>query len=107
MRKVLDILLNSTFSRVIKLSCTVTDDIASRMEERINNNLASGIQLQDGCKFAVIWRKNNDVKICRHDVSTHFFGVDVFLLSSLVTGPSFVFVYKGLTRYLEIGNIPV
>ena len=41
-----------------------------------------------------------------------FFGVVLFLLSSLVTGPSFIakssqvleFFYKGLTRNPEIGN---
>ena len=42
--------------------------------------------------------------------SSNFFDVAMFLLSSLVTGPSFmsgvmaIFVYKGLTRNPEIGN---
>ena len=39
----------------------------------------SGIQLVDG-----------DLRICRHDVIIKFFVVDVFFLSHLVTGPSFM-----------------
>ena len=50
--------------------------------------------------------------------SSIFINVSVFLLSSLVTGPGFllictgseemiIFVYNGLTRNPEIGNIPV
>ena len=51
--------------------------------------------------------------------SSNSFDVPVFFSSSLVTGPSFhvniitgsevvtIFVYKGLTRNLEIGNASV
>ena len=45
--------------------------------------------------------------------SLDLFGVAVFLLSSLVTDPSFmsisiltIFGYEGLARNLEIGNTP-
>ena len=52
--------------------------------------------------------------------SSHLFDSAVFLLSSLVTGPSYmsiatipgsavmtIFVYEGLTRNPEIGNTPI
>ena len=43
--------------------------------------------------------------------SSIFFDIVAFLLSSLVTRPSFrvmtIFLYKGLTKNPEIGNIPV
>ena len=35
-------------------------------------------------------KNNNDVKIFRHDVNVNFFNVFLFLLSSLITGPSFM-----------------
>ena len=35
-------------------------------------------------------KKNNDVKICRNGVILKFFGVAIFLLSRLDTGPSFM-----------------
>ena len=44
----------------------------------------------DGCKLAINWKKDNGVTICRRDAILSFFGVAVFLLSSLVTGPSFM-----------------
>ena len=47
-------------------------------------------QLPDDFKFTISWKKDNDVKICWHDVIVNFFNVVVFLLSSLVTGPSFM-----------------
>ena len=33
---------------------------------------------------------DNDITVCRHDVIINFFDVAVFLLSSLVTDPSFM-----------------
>ena len=51
-------------------------------------NYASGIP---DCSKLVVNRKNdNDVKICSHDVIIKFFDVILYLLSSLVTGPSFM-----------------
>ena len=58
-------------------------------------------------------------KISWHDVIVNFFNVVVFLLSSLITGPSLISIsplvleswqfsfITGLTRNLEIGNSPV
>ena len=61
-------------------------------------NLASGL-LQIGHKSEKgQWRHNTPT--WRH----HFFDIDLFPLSSLVTRPSFM---KGLTRNPEIGNTPV
>ena len=51
---------------------------------------AYAIRLPDGCKLAINWKKDNGVTICRRDAILSFFGVAVFLLSSLVTGPSFM-----------------
>ena len=62
--------------------------------------------------------KDNDITICQHDI-IKFFHVAVFFLSSLITSPSFMstlwlvlelwqfFIYKGLTRNLEIWNTHV
>ena len=46
----------------------------------------SGFRLKIGHKST----KNNDVKICRHDVIINVFDVVMFLLSRLVTGPNFM-----------------
>ena len=54
---------------------------------------ASGIRLTDFSKLAINRENDNDVTICRHDVIAvffFFFDVVLFLLSSLVTGPSFM-----------------
>ena len=50
----------------------------------------SGIRLQDGCIFAINHKKDNDVTIFWHDVIFNCFDVAVFILSSKVTGPSFM-----------------
>ena len=72
----------------------------------------------DDCKLAINWKKHSKVPICWHDLIISFFDISMFLLSSLVTNPSFmsvlwlvlelwkvIFVYKGFTRNPEIGNI--
>ena len=51
---------------------------------------AKGMRLPDICKLAVNWKKDNDVTVSRHKLSSNFFGVAVFLSSSLVSGPSFM-----------------
>ena len=66
-----------------------------RFKVTINENIsftdyASGIQLPDCSKLAVNWKNGNDVTIFRHGVSSNVFEVALFLLSSLVTGPSFM-----------------
>ena len=54
------------------------------------SHYASGIPLPDCSKFAINRKNNNDVTIHRHDVIVNFFDVVLFLLSSLVNGPSFI-----------------
>ena len=51
---------------------------------------ASGIRLLDCSKLAINWQNVNDVTIFQYDVIVNFFDVVLFLLSSLVTGPSFM-----------------
>ena len=73
-------------------------------------------------RMAANWpqiEKNNDVTICRYDVCRHFFwSCRVFLVRfsywskfhvNIMTGYGVmtIFVYKGLTRSPEIGNIHV
>ena len=64
--------------------------------------------------MAINRKNDSDVTICRNGVIVNFFDVLLFLLSSLVTGPNFMSIssvlldfFKGLTRNLEIRNIPV
>ena len=65
-------------------------------------------------------KNGNDVTTFLHDVNVNLFDLDLFLLSSLVTGPSLYhvniitgsgimtfFFYKGLTKNLEIRNTPI
>ena len=79
----------------------------------------SEIRSTDCTKLAKNPKNDNDVTIFRYDVIINFFDVVLFLLSSLVTGPSFISIpslvlelwqfsfYKGLTENPEIGNTPV
>ena len=73
----------------------------------------------DGCKLAINLKKDNDVIICRHNVTVKnfwrcrvslakfsywsIFHVDVITGSGVTT----IFVYKWLTRNSEIGNTHV
>ena len=79
---------------------------------------ASRIRLSVCSKLYINWKIDNGVIICRHDVIAHFFHVFAFLLSSLVSDPSFmplslsvlklwklVFI-RALTRNPETGNTP-
>ena len=84
---------------VFWLSCVryflVLFSVFVRWKVTINRNIsftncASGIRLLDCSKLAVNWKNVNDVKIFRDDVIVNFFDVVLFLLSSLVTGPSFM-----------------
>ena len=79
---------------------------------------ACGIRLLDGCKLAIIQKKTMTSQFPDMTSSSDFFDVAVFLLSSLVTGPSFMSI-TGLVLELwqflfikdwpesEIGNTPV
>ena len=61
-------------------------------------DFAPGTRLLDCSKLAINWKSGNNVTILRHDVIVYFFDVVVyffdffslFLLQSLVTGPSFM-----------------
>ena len=53
-------------------------------------DFVSGIRPPDCSKLAKNPKNDNDVTIFRHDVNVDFFDVALFLLSSLVTGPSFM-----------------
>ena len=46
----------------------------------------------DGCELAINRKKDNEVTICRHDALSNFDNVAVFLLSSLVTDPTFMLI---------------
>ena len=48
------------------------------------------IRLPDCSRLGINRENNSDVTICQHDLIVNFFDVIVFLLSRLVTGPSFM-----------------
>ena len=64
---------------------------------------ASGIRLPDSSKLAVNWKNGNDIAIMRHDVIINIFDVVLFLLSSLVTGPTFMLISS---LVLELWQFP-
>ena len=68
------------FLGFVRQKGTITENITCRLSVR---NLASRL-LQIGQKS----ENDNDVTIFRHDVKVNFFDVVLFLLSSLVSGPS-------------------
>ena len=89
----------------------------------VNENVSfidhtSRIWLPDGCKLTIIWKKDNDVKTCWHDVIVKVFWhwrVSLVKFSywpkfhvNITTGSGImtVFGYKGLTRNPEIENSP-
>ena len=53
---------------------------------------ASEIRLPGCSKLAVNWKNDNDVTIFRNDVIINLYDVVLFLLSSLVAGPSFMLI---------------
>ena len=66
-----------------------------RQKVTINENVsftvyASGIRLPDSSKLAINQKNNNDITIAEMTSSPKFFDIVLFLLSSLVTGPSFM-----------------
>ena len=74
------------FSVFVRQKVTVTENITSAES-------VSGIRPPDCSKLAKISKNDSDVTIFRHDVIVHFFfDVVLFLLSGLVTGPSFMSV---------------
>ena len=75
--------LRALFSVFVQKKVTINDNV-------IFTDSASGIQLLDSSKLAINWKNDNEVTICRHDVIVKFLDVVLLLLSSLVTGPSFM-----------------
>ena len=73
----------SQFSVFVRQKVTDTENITF-------SDCVSGIRLPDCPKLAINPKNDNDVTIFRHDVNVKFFDVVLFLLSSLVTGPSFM-----------------
>ena len=72
---------------------------------------ASGIRLPGCSHLATYWNNHDGVIISRHNIIVNFFDVFMFLLSSLVTDPSFMSIsllvlelLQKLTRNSEIGN---
>ena len=66
-----------------------------RQKVTINENVsftvyASGIRLPDSSKLAINQKNNNNVTIADMTSSPTFFDIVLFLLSSSVTGPSFM-----------------
>ena len=59
----------------------------------------SKIRLQDCSKLAINQKNDNGVTIAQNDVIVNFFDVILFLLSILVTGPSFISI---LSLFLEL-----
>ena len=82
-------------------------------------NYTSRIRLPSGSKLAINRKNDNDITTCWHDIifkiCWHCF---VFLVKfsywskfhvNIITGSGImiIFFYKGLTRFLEMGNNPV
>ena len=55
-----------------------------------STDYAFGIRLPDCSKLALNWKNGNGVTIFQNKSSSNFFDVVLFLLSSLVTRPSFM-----------------
>ena len=78
----------------------------------------SWIQLLDCSKLAINWKIKNDATICWHDFIVNSFWCCFVLLVNFSywskfyvnivvgSGVMSIFFYEGLTRNLEIGNIP-
>ena len=73
------------FSVFVRQKVTITENITFA-------DSVSRIRPPDCSKLAKNPKNDNDVTIFRHDVNVNFFDVVLFLLSSLVTGPSFMSV---------------
>ena len=85
------------FSVFVRQKVTITENITFA-------DSLSGIQPPDCSKLAKNSRNDNDVTIFWHDVNVNFFDVVLFLLSSLVTGPSFMSI---LLLVLELWQFSV
>ena len=71
------------FSVFVRQKFTITENITFR-------DSVSGIRRRECSKLAKNPESDNDVTIFRHGVISNFFDVFLFLLSRLLTGPSFM-----------------
>ena len=71
------------FSVFVRQKVTVTENITFP-------DSVSGIRSLDCSKLAKNPENDNNVIICRHNINAKFFDVVLFLLSTLVSGPSFM-----------------
>ena len=63
---------------------------------------------ESGSKLVKNQKFHNDITIFWHDINVKFFDVDEFLLSSLVTGPSFIsmsLLVRELWQFLFIRDL--
>ena len=66
---------------------------------------ASRIHFPDGCKLAIFRKIGNNVTIHPYNTIVNFFDVAVFLLSSLITGPSFVSILELVPELWQLSII--
>ena len=71
------------FSVIVRQKITVNKNVSFR-------DYASGIRLADCSKMVIYGKNNNDVIFSNMTLLSCFFDVVLFLLLSLVTGPSFM-----------------
>ena len=64
-----------------------------------------GIRPPDCSKLTKNLKNDNDLTISRHDVNATFFDVFLYLLSSLVTGPSFMSVLSLVLKLWQFSFI--
>ena len=81
-----------------------------RKKVTINENVVftdygSGIRLPDCSKLAINWKNDNGVTIRQHDVIVILFDVVLFLLSSLVTGTSFMSISPMVLEFWQFSFI--
>ena len=65
----------------------------------------SRLRLLDCSKLTINWKNENDVTVCWHDVIVYFFDVVLLLLSSLVTGPSFMSISPQLLELWQFSFV--
>ena len=94
-------IFSSTFS-----FCKITINERLLLKDTINENISftdyvSEIRLPDSSKLVVSWKNNNVVTISQYNVIVKFFDVFLFLLSCLVTGPTFMSISSLILELLQ------
>ena len=56
-------------------------------------------------KLAINWKNDNNVTICRNGVIVNFFNIALFLMSSLVTGLSFMSISSLILKFSKFNFI--